>query len=1166
MASMTVSGIISGIDWEGMISTMIEKAQQPAQVQINKRINLTNKKTLFEEMQELAEKLQKSTTALRLESTYKAKKVEAERVDSNGSSKGVLTAKVNAEAEAGVHTIKVSQLAQAATKRSDRVTDASAILSEYKDSTLWFSQNGQKVGVKVGDTTSLEGLSSKINNAIKTQANPMNFTASVVDNRLIFRSDNAGLGTMNYTDTATYSSGSYSTRLEDLKSIDMENLQDGDFVITDNSGNEYKNGVDFDVMSDGEIRWRQYSKSGTVAPGATYGIKYTAAVGDKYTTNKITRGSGNVDRDVLNFTPNITDTIADRVVIKDNEGYEYKYGTDFTFSVTQDDDGNTIRSVVWSKAIGASKPDEGQTYTVSYTAGGEFVSARLSSTTNGVLIEDPSGTFVQGGKNYISYSQIKDYVNESTFYLEDDNGTRYIYGKDFTIYNPLDTNPSGRDIPALRWLSGGNRPTAPAGYTGNTWDLCTAYCMTEGSEVFDIDVTRSNTDATGVAYSDTTFANKTVTVKYSNTERDGTTTEKTYYNGIDFDIVNNNGNAEISWRPEAAATAPLSYYYNQSTNYLYQLNVTEDTLTGADYNTLQQGTSVITSGNDTWREGVDFDIVKGTGNEAIVTWRTNSVQNAPDNYTLTFTPDNGGTSRSYSGTRTTNAVSGNLNDHRRDNFNPKNYGFDTTNGTVTGVTYDGTTYQFNSIGRGAPQTALGVIATKNNNSGVTTLHWYGHGTRTQNTNLPADGAQLTISYKYRSNLFSIDDGGSGLLDALGLNNNDEDHMTAAQDALISVDGEEWNLVSNELEYDNDILKGVSLELKGTGTVIVDVTHDTDKAVENVQTFIDDFNVLMDWINVRSTEKEVNSLKSSDDETLSSLTRSGDDFNTSWGLLYGNSYLRSTKSGLRSVVSQNFSFNFRERTGSKPVYGTMAFNGLQSNTNLRISVGDRYANITIEPGDTIYTIADKINKTGGTNEYDNEAYRLHYDDDGNEIAAVRARVVNDRLVLTRGSSAEANGSEITISGSTAMNLLNLNYTYKGLYQIGIETTSDNYGISGQLDFSPDEFREALEDDPEEVQTLMTAFAKQMDAYMKSMLNSSSTSSGTLKMQISNLDTQIKDIDDYLDDFQDRLDRMEARLRTQYAAAEERIAQLTQQANSISGILNQLNSSAASNGGN
>ncbi|MBQ9527434.1 MAG: hypothetical protein IJR68_07465, partial [Fretibacterium sp.] len=122
MADMTVSGIVSGMDWEGMITQLVENAQKPAKVQMNKRTNLTNKKALFQEMQELTEKIQSSLTSLRLSSTYEAKKVELDRMDSTGSAKGVLTAKVNADAVPGVYTVEVKNLAKAQTIRSNQVT------------------------------------------------------------------------------------------------------------------------------------------------------------------------------------------------------------------------------------------------------------------------------------------------------------------------------------------------------------------------------------------------------------------------------------------------------------------------------------------------------------------------------------------------------------------------------------------------------------------------------------------------------------------------------------------------------------------------------------------------------------------------------------------------------------------------------------------------------------------------------------------------------------------------------------------------------------------------------------------------------------------------------------------------------------------------------------
>ena len=90
-------------------------------------------------------------------------------------------------------------------------------------------------------------------------------------------------------------------------------------------------------------------------------------------------------------------------------------------------------------------------------------------------------------------------------------------------------------------------------------------------------------------------------------------------------------------------------------------------------------------------------------------------------------------------------------------------------------------------------------------------------------------------------------------------------------------------------------------------------------------------------------------------------------------------------------------------------------------------------------------------------------------------------------------------------------------------------------------------------------MMLMFASSMDSWVKSMLTTSSSgeTKGTLSRRIDDLDTQIASIDEYLEKYQDRLDRQEESLRTKYAAAEQSIAKLSQQASSIASILNMLN---------
>lgn len=1064
MADMTVSGIVSGMDWEGMITQLVENAQKPAKVQMNKRTNLTNKKALFQEMQELTEKIQSSLTTLRLSSTYEAKKIALDRVDSSASAKGVLTAKVNADARPGVYTVEVKQLAKAKTLRSNQLTTeiGKQALGGKETSTLWISNLGQKVGVEVKASDTLKSLASRINNTIKTLDTPMNLTASVVDNRLIFKSDNTGLPKSTSTETTTYKAGQ-NTALKTL-SVSLDTLKDGDIVIKDASGNKWTNGKDFDIVQGAggnEIRWRT-NEANTIPTTYSYTAKYEAAAVDKYTQTDVPRGSGSVDSNVLDFAP--TGTLTDRMTITDSASFTYKYGEDFEVSGT---------SIRWLSGKG---PEAGKTYTVDYTAaGGEVFDIDMTRGNADTL------------KKTLTYSDVSEHFDG--FSITTAGGTTYTYGTDFTIGN-ADGTPDG--TPTVVWFREDGLPAAGTEYT---------VTYNADGKTFTEELTRGSTSQDKLEI-------KTDAIPYSKVE------------GMDLVITTQDGK--------------ICY------------------------------------------EGTDFTVSKGENNEVVVNWKDDAAWTLPDPgstyYLNELKPDG------------TMEVLGAAARTKGDEVDFEAAGITRaagSTGRITDVTYTQTTEDgkeetfsllYKKVGEPSDPLEKPYLAISADGK---TLNWKVRPAGAD-IKLPADNASLTVSYTYNDTEFSLDDKGSGLLSALGLDLTDEEHYTAAQDAVVLVDGNEVEISANYIDYDNDILKGVRLDFKGEGIVSVDITQDTDKTVEAIETFVESYNTLMDWINTRSSEKRVNTDYSEDSTTLS---RNSDDFHTSWGLLYGNSYLRSTKSTLRSIVSQNYAFTFKSRTSSEPVYGDMGYNGIKrktladgtevdGSTTLRIKVGDHTANITITSSDTLETIAAKINNED-PNPDNNEAWSLHYNDEDKNLSEadlakkkqsyVMAEVVNGKLVIKQGSTAGTN--EISLTGTTALNALKMNTTYKGLYQIGIETTSDNYGISGEIEFDSQAFLDAMEENPEETEQLMLAFAKQMDTQVKTMLQSSGEYSGTLKTEITNLETQITSIDEYLNKFQDRLDRMEESLRSQYAAAEERISQLSQQASSISGILTQL-----SGGGN
>ncbi len=807
---------------------------------------------------------------------------------------------------------------------------------------------------------------------------------------------------------------------------------------------------------------------------------------------------------------------------------------------------NLTASVVDNRLIFKSDntglPENTSTEGVKYSAGRNTVLKTLSVSTDllkdgDIVITDTSETSTTKGKKWTS-------------------------GKDFDIVQGANGNE-------IRWRTN-EANTIPTTYSytakykaGNGDKYKQSTTITRGSGSVDV------LDFTPVT-------NGKGTTKITIKDSDGFT----YNSGDDFRV----SGTSIQWlkaAPDAGKTYTVEYEYTAvaDDNAVFDIAMTRgnaDTLTwknDVSYDDLSGQTLVIkTASGKTCYEGADFTVAKDGDGKAVVNWTANSAWIMPDpdeTYTLQALASDGTTTALATGTRT-----------KGDTVDFEAAGFTTHTGTITDVTYtqtkeDGEEETFSLLYK----TVGGSEALENPYLAVEpdgkTLNWKVRPAGDPITP-PANSADLTVSYTYADTEFSLDDDGSGLLSALGLDLTDEEHYTAAQDAVVLIDGNEVEISANYIDYDNDILKGVRLDFKGVGIVSVDVTQDTDKTVESINTFVESYNTLMDWINVRSSEKQVNTDYSEDSTTLS---RNSDDFHTSWGLLYGNSYLRNTKAALRSVISQNYDFTFKSRTSSEPVYGDMGYNGIKrttlangtevdGSTTLRIKVGDHTANITITSSDTLESIRDKINSEDPDPDT-NEAWSLHYNDEDKNLSAeelakkrqnyVKAEIVDGKLVIKQGSTAGSN--EVSLSGTTALNALKMNTTYKGLYQIGIETTSDNYGISGELEFNSQKFLDAMEENPEETEQLMLAFARKMDTQVKSMLQSSGGYSGTLKTEITNLETQITSIDEYLKKFQDRLDRMEENLRSQYAAAEDRIAKLSQQASSISGILTQL-----SGGGN
>ncbi|MBQ7069435.1 MAG: hypothetical protein IJM82_09765, partial [Synergistaceae bacterium] len=370
MASMSVSGVVSGMDWESMITSTIEAAQEPAMVKVNKRTNLTNKKSLFEEMKVMMQSIQTSLTSLKLPSTYKAKDIEIENMGT-GSYKKILTATVNADAEIGVHTLEVKQLATAQTNRSKQISSTlKSTMGSLESSKMYINVGSQKIAVDVYNTDTLESLKSRINTTLKTLSTPVNVTAAVVDNKLVIKSDSTGLGTTTVEGTLPnkYNAGgrnSLESIITNAGSGATTNIYvDGDAaenLKVSSGGSSYTIHEDYEVVNN-EIRWKQYKDTDEIKLGDSVGATYKMAANDKV-VKTVTRGSGDTDTVSLNFTPsdNSNFKIAAKEVstsgsISATKPSSSELGTS---KPTTDDDGN---EVVITKTYSENTDDDGNTY------------------------------------------------------------------------------------------------------------------------------------------------------------------------------------------------------------------------------------------------------------------------------------------------------------------------------------------------------------------------------------------------------------------------------------------------------------------------------------------------------------------------------------------------------------------------------------------------------------------------------------------------------------------------------------------------------------------------------------------------------------------------------------------------------------------------------------
>lgn len=159
------------------------------------------------------------------------------------------------------------------------------------------------------------------------------------------------------------------------------------------------------------------------------------------------------------------------------------------------------------------------------------------------------------------------------------------------------------------------------------------------------------------------------------------------------------------------------------------------------------------------------------------------------------------------------------------------------------------------------------------------IHW--------KNNKPSDGDTYSVNYSTKAN---------SLLSSIGILTDDSTHHTVAKDASLTLNGIDVTRSSNEID---DLIGGTTLKLQGAGEVNLEINLDAEKAVKAMESFVANYNDLMDYINIRSSEKSYNY---SDKPNSDVKAKPEDDISRRKGLLASDSLLWQTKSSLRQIIS------------------------------------------------------------------------------------------------------------------------------------------------------------------------------------------------------------------------------------------------------------------------
>lgn len=175
-----------------------------------------------------------------------------------------------------------------------------------------------------------------------------------------------------------------------------------------------------------------------------------------------------------------------------------------------------------------------------------------------------------------------------------------------------------------------------------------------------------------------------------------------------------------------------------------------------------------------------------------------------------------------------------------------------------------------------------------------------------------------------------------------------------EDAKVTIDGKDYKSDSNKLTVSN-----VTYTFLGAGKSIMTVSQDTEKVVENVKAFVDDYNKLLDKLNDMYNEQKYTDydvLTESQKKAMTEEQIEKWEEKAKSGLMYRNEYVGKLISDLREAV-----YTPVDSVDGK--YHTMMSLGIESKTDrghLKIDE-DKLRKVIAEDPDIVYQMLGNLDK-------------------------------------------------------------------------------------------------------------------------------------------------------------------------------------------------------------